>query len=146
MLRLEMTRPRVLVVDDEPIILELISTRLGLAGYEVFTARDGHQALNRLPEVKPAAMVLDINMPGMDGFAVLRHMTLMGAYQNVAVMVLTARNNAGDVERAISLGARDYLAKPFKDEQLINRVGRLLRKAGRAPPPSSGSKTPQVYL
>ena len=95
------TRPRrVLVVEDDAFLLELITTRLELAGFDTRSARDGSQALQRLTEFRPEAMVLDINMP--------------------------ARNSPEDVAKAIKLGARDYLSKPFRDEQLIARVGRLL--------------------
>lgn len=125
-------RPRLLVVDDEPMVLELIVTRLELGGYQCFSARDGFEALGRLQEVRPAGMVLDINMPGLDGFAVLDRMKADESLPSIPTMVLTARNQPQDVARAIALGARDYLAKPFRDEQLQARVARLIRKA---PPP-----------
>lgn len=120
---------RVLVADDEPFILELIVTRLELAGYETRAARDGAQALDRLADFRPEAMVLDINMPKLDGFAVLRNMRAQGLTDKVPTMVLTARNAAEDVASAIQLGAKDYLSKPFRDDQLIARVGRLFARA-----------------
>jgi len=127
------TRPRrVLVVEDDPFLLELITTRLELAGFDTRSARDGNQALQRLTEFRPEAMVLDINMPVLDGFGVLIHMQAQGLTDKTPTMVLTARNSPDDVSKAIKLGARDYLSKPFKDEQLIARVGRLLMRS-RAP-------------
>ena len=121
------TRPRrVLVVEDDPFLLELITTRLELAGFDTRSARDGSKALERLTEFRPEAMVLDINMPVLDGFGVLMHMRAQGLTEKTPTMVLTARNSPEDVSKAIKLGARDYLSKPFKDEQLIARVGRLL--------------------
>lgn len=120
---------RVLVVDDDPNILELIVTRLEIAGFETRRARNGQEALQRLTEFRPEAMVLDINMPVLDGFAVLAHMQAHGLTGKTATMVLTARNNAEDVAKAVRLGARDYLSKPFKDEVLLQRVGRLLSRA-----------------
>ncbi|HEY0647358.1 response regulator [Phenylobacterium sp.] len=124
------TRPRrVLVVEDDPFLLELITTRLELAGFDTRAARDGSQALQRLTEFRPEAMVLDINMPVLDGFGVLIHMQAQGLTEKTPTMVLTARNSPEDVAKAIKLGARDYLSKPFKDEQLIARVGRLLARA-----------------
>jgi len=119
---------RVLVVDDDPFLIELIMTRLAIAEYQVQGARDGVQAIDRLQDFRPEAMVLDINMPGLDGFGVLAYMKGQGLTDKVMTMVLTARNNAEDVSKAISLGAKDYLSKPFKDEQLLARVGRLLSR------------------
>jgi DNA-binding response OmpR family regulator len=124
-----MGRTRILVVEDDPIILDLITTRLGIAGYDTYFARDGFEGLARLHELRPSALVLDINMPRLDGFGLLRKMRLEGL--KTPTMVLTARNQPEDVKQAIELGARDFLSKPFKDEQLLQRVGRLLR---RAPP------------
>lgn len=127
------TRPRrVLVVEDDPFLLELITTRLELAGFDTRAARDGSQALQRLTEFRPEAMVLDINMPVLDGFGVLIHIQAQGLTEKTPTMVLTARNSPEDVSKAIKLGARDYLSKPFKDEQLIARVGRLLMRSRAA--------------
>jgi two-component system OmpR family response regulator len=128
-------RTRILVVEDDPIILDLITTRLDIAGYDTYFARDGFEGLSRLHELRPSALVLDLNMPRLDGFGLLRKMRLEGL--NVPTMVLTARNQPDDVQQAITLGARDFLAKPFKDDQLLQRVGRLLRRA-----PPRPAKTP----
>ena len=122
-------RRKVLVVDDEPYLLELIQTRLELAGFETRTARNGSDALHRVSDFRPEAMVLDINMPILDGFGVLSHMKAVGMSDKVPTMVLTARNSGEDVAKAIQLGAKDYLSKPFKDEALIARVHRLLQRA-----------------
>ncbi len=119
-------RRRLLVVDDEPAVRDLITLRLELAGYHVDTARDGYEALERLSGPRPEAMILDVNMPRMDGFEVLRSVDRLGIAR-VPTMVLTARNAADDVRTAIGLGARDFLAKPFRDDQLLTRVARLLR-------------------
>jgi DNA-binding response OmpR family regulator len=124
-------RTRVLVVEDDQIILDLITTRLDIAGYDTYFARDGFEGLKRLHELRPSALVLDLNMPRLDGFGLLRKMRQEGL--NVPTMVLTARNQPDDVRQAIGLGARDFLAKPFKDEQLLQRVGRLLRRATGRP-------------
>lgn len=120
---------RVLVVDDDPHIVELIVTRLEIAGFETRSARNGNEAIQRFAEFRPEAMVLDINMPVLDGFGVLAHMKAQGLSAKIPTMVLTARNNAGDVARAVQMGARDYLSKPFNDALLIQRVGRLLARA-----------------
>jgi len=122
-----MGKSRILVVDDEPMILELLVTRLEFAGYQTISARDGHEALKRLGDTRPHAMILDVNMPRLDGFGVLKQLHSSARGLTVPVMVLTARYQAGDVQQAIRLGARDFLAKPFNDNQLLLRVRRLLR-------------------
>jgi len=120
---------RILVVDDEPHLLELITTRLSIAGYDTSAARDGREALARLADFQPEAMVLDINMPFIDGFEVLARMRAQGLGDRTPTMVLTARNNAADVAAAIELGAKDYLSKPFRDDQLLARVARLFARS-----------------
>jgi two-component system OmpR family response regulator len=127
--RAETRTRRVLVVEDDVFLQELIMTRLSIAGYTVQGARDGSQAIQRLSDFRPDAMVLDINMPKLDGFGVLAYMKPKGLTEKTQTMVLTARNNAEDVARAVQLGAKDYLSKPFKDEQLLARVGRLFARA-----------------
>lgn len=117
----------VLVVDDDRAIAHLVSTRLTIAGYKVFAARDGNEALAQLADVRPGAMVLDLSMPSLDGFGVLERMAADGG-PLVPTLVLTARHGAADVQRAIALGARDYMAKPFRDRQLLMRVARLFRR------------------
>jgi two-component system OmpR family response regulator len=126
-------RPRVLVVDDDPSIVELITTRLELAGYQTAYARDGYEGMARLQEFRPGALVLDINMPRLDGFGMLRQMKQAGLTGRVATMVLTARNQPEDVQQAVALGARDYLSKPFDDQRLLTRVARLFQKARPRP-------------
>jgi two-component system OmpR family response regulator len=121
--------PRILVVDDDPAILELLTARLLLADYEVSSARDGAQALSAIAEAKPSAMVLDINMPVMDGFGVLKRLKAQGLLATLPTMVLTARHQKDDVVEAIKLGARDYMAKPFDDQIFLLRISRLLRTA-----------------
>ena len=139
-----MRRTRILVVEDDPIVLDLITTRLDLAGYDTYFARDGAEGLARLRELRPRAMVLDLNMPRLDGFGLLRKMEMEGL--SVPTMVLTARNQPDDVKQAIALGARDFLSKPFKDEQLLHRVGRLLRKARPKPAPPPLEVDPEPFL
>ena len=115
---------RVLVVDDDPSIRELVSVRLTLAGNTVLTARHGRDALTRLRERRYDGMVLDLNMPELDGFGVLEQ---IDKHLMPPTLVLTASHSVADVQRAIKLGARDYLSKPFDDRQLLMRVARLFR-------------------
>ncbi len=125
---------RVLVVDDDLMMRELLTTRLSLEGYETYQARDGREALRLIAEVRPAAIVLDINMPEIDGFEVLRHLNKRRLIEEVRVIVLTARNQTADVRRALDLGARDFLTKPFSDAQFLARIARLLRGVPQATP------------
>lgn len=120
---------RVLVVDDELTMRELLSTRLAIAGYDAHEAKDGYEALARLPDLRPSVLILDINMPRMDGFEVLENLRGRDYASGIRIMVLTARNHTADVRRAVALGAHDYLAKPFKDLQFLARMARLLRVA-----------------
>jgi two-component system OmpR family response regulator len=118
---------RILVVDDDKSVLELVTTRLTLAGYNTFNARNGHEALSRLKNLRPAALVLDLNMPSLDGFGVLERMG-KEMTASIPTLVLTASRGPADVQRAIALGARDYLAKPFTAGSLLMRVSRLFRR------------------
>ena len=123
--------PRVLIVEDDPMVLELVTTRLDLAGFQTFYARDGREGLSRIRDLRPDGLVLDINMPVMDGFEVLSQLNAAKSFYP-PTLVLTARNRPEDVKVAIGLGARDFLAKPFRDDQLIARVGRLVRRPTRS--------------
>ena len=140
----EVKQIRILVVEDDPMVLELITTRLSLAGFHTFNARDGYEGLARLKEVSPAAMVLDINMPRLDGFGVLKGMKALGIA--VPTLVLTARNQSSDVQEALKLGASDFLSKPFQDQQLLARVGRLIRKPVARPRPVEAPSPPSIII
>jgi CheY-like chemotaxis protein len=125
---LEKSKTRIFVAEDDPATLELIVTRLSVAGYEVTYARDGHQAVASILANRPNAAILDVNMPILDGFGVMRTLRDNPSVSaRMPIMVLTARNSPEDVQRAIQLGARDFLSKPFKDAHLLERVARLLR-------------------
>lgn len=125
--------PRILVAEDDAGVRELIRTRLTAAGYDTHTAVDGLEAIKRIRYLMPDGVVLDINMPGMDGFGVLEVIRSDVKLRHVRVLVLTARHAAEDVKRALSLGAKDFLTKPFNDGQLTARVARLLRAPIAAP-------------
>ena len=125
------SKRRILVVEDDRSVCDLIRAYLQMAGHEVLIARDGAEALEKARSVRPDAMVLDINLPQIDGFGVLEKLSATPALRP-PTLVLTARHAAGDVRRAISLGARDFLAKPFTEAQLVARVTRLLRTPAEA--------------
>jgi DNA-binding response OmpR family regulator len=127
-------RATILVVEDDAGVRQLIRARLGAADYSVHVARNGVEALDAITRFAPDAMILDINMPELDGFGVLEalHERKGG---KPATMILTARHAEEDVRRAMQLGAKDYLTKPFSEAQLLRRVVRLLRPPY---PPASG--------
>jgi DNA-binding response OmpR family regulator len=126
--------PPVLIVEDDPLIGELLMLRLESAGYRATWLKDGGQALNRIGDVKPSCMVLDLGLPVIDGFQVLQTLRRHALWKTLPIIVLTARHNADDVKRALSLGASDYVAKPFDAQALIKRIERQLAKAAQAPP------------
>jgi len=124
---------RILVAEDDAGVRDLIRTRLSAAGYDTHTAHDGLEAIQRIRDLRPEGLVLDINMPGMDGFGVLEAIKADANLRNTRVLVLTARHAADDVQRAVALGAKDFLTKPFNEKQLVERVARLLRAPIAAP-------------
>lgn len=122
-------KSRILVAEDDSGIRQIIRTRLEGAGYCVETARNGIEALQLLASFHPEGLVLDINMPELDGFGVLERLQ-RAPEMRPPTLVLTARHAADDVKRAVQLGAKDYLTKPFSEAQLLARVGRLMRRLG----------------
>jgi len=136
------TKHRIFVAEDDRLVLELIRTRLLLADYDVSFGRDGWEAIRGIRDNPPTAILLDINMPKLDGFGVLEELKRHPNTASIPVMALTARNAPDDVQRAIKLGARDYLSKPFKDAQLIARVSRLVRMTAPRGSLPSGSQEP----
>lgn len=126
---------RILVVDDEPDIVALVAYHLARAGYGVSTASTGPEALAKATSDLPALLVLDLMLPGMSGFEVLERIRANPATAHIAVLSLTARRDEADRVRGLTLGADDYLTKPFSPQELTLRVGAILRRL-RAPPTS----------
>ena len=119
---------RILVVDDEPDILALVAYHLVKAGYRVATAATGADALRMAQQDVPALIVLDLMLPGMSGLEVLEALRADEATRDVAVLLLTARREEPDRIKGLSLGADDYLTKPFSPQELVLRVGAILRR------------------
>lgn len=119
---------RILVVDDEPNINDLISTSLKFSGFEVRSAMNGAQALTIAEEFKPHALVLDVMMPGMSGFEVCEKLRKDGL--RVGVLFLTAKDSTDDKVTGLTIGGDDYMVKPFSLEELIARVRAILRRTG----------------
>ncbi len=121
---------RLLVVDDEPNIRELLSASLRFAGFEVETAADGQQALALAETYRPDLLVLDVMMPGLDGFGVVRRMRQAG--RRTPVVFLTARDAAEDKISGLTLGGDDYVTKPFSLDEVLARIRAVLRRTGGA--------------
>ena len=117
----------ILVVDDEPGVRDLISDALNLVGLSSITAAHGMEALSKLRDNQIDLMILDINMPTMDGYEVLERMNDQGS--RTPVIVLTARLDREDTKRAFQLGADDFVRKPFGIEELTLRVNAILRRS-----------------
>jgi two-component system phosphate regulon response regulator PhoB len=121
---------RVLVVDDETDIVALVAYHLAKAGYRVSTATSGTEALDAARRERPALIVLDLMLPGMSGFEVLEHLRAGETTRDTAVLMLTARREEQDRIQGLALGADDYLTKPFSPQELVLRVGAILRRVG----------------
>ncbi len=119
----------VLVVDDSPSVRRVVSNMLKTAGWEVQTARDGMEALDVAAKHKPAAVLLDIEMPRMDGYELIATLRSQDQYKHLPLIVLTSRAAGKHHQRAMQLGADAYLVKPYQDEELINTLTTLVRGA-----------------
>jgi len=115
-----------LVVEDDVSVRELIVTTLEGAGYAVSVAEDGIEGLSHLNQKRPAAILLDVNMPRMDGFTMLQRLQADAELKELPVLMLTARSAPEDIRKAIHLGARDYIGKPFEPRQLLRRIDRII--------------------
>ena len=126
---------RVLVVDDEPNISDVVSMALKFQGFEVETAASGSDAVSAVSRFRPQLIVLDVMLPDFDGFEVARRLGAQRA--RVPIIFLTARDATEDKVRGLSIGGDDYVTKPFSLEELVARVRSILRRAGVAEPDSS---------
>jgi len=124
-------KPVVLVVDDEPQMVGVVSYALQVAGFEILTAYDGYQALRAIRERQIDIVVLDVMLPGPDGFEICRQIRRDSL---IPVLLLTARSDQADVITGLELGADDYLSKPFSTRELVLRVQTILRRTRQTPP------------
>ena len=129
---------RILVVEDEPVINQAVTDRLRGSGYDVVQAWDGPGAVDRCRETTPDLVVLDVMLPGFDGFEVCRRIQ---AYRPVPVLMLTARDDESDILVGLGVGADDYLTKPFRMRELVARVAALLRRVERAAELATASRS-----
>ena len=129
---------RILVVDDEPDITALVAYHLARSGYRVSTAGTGQEALKAAREERPDVVVLDLMLPGLSGYDVLRELRRHPDTADVGVILLTARREEADRIKGLSLGADDYLTKPFSPQELTLRVGAVQRRLA-SPAVAAGS-------
>ena len=117
---------RLLVVDDEPNIRDLLATSLRFAGFEVFTASTGNEAIREATENQPDLVVLDVMLPDMDGFTVTRRLRDRG--EQYPILFLTARDETQDKVAGLTVGGDDYVTKPFSLEEVVARIRAVLRR------------------
>jgi DNA-binding response OmpR family regulator len=120
------TGQRILVVEDEQSISEVVALYLGRAGYAVSVAHDGHEALRHLTDHLPALVILDVMLPGVDGLEIARRLRRTG---ETPIILLTSRSGEQDRIEGLELGADDYVTKPFSPQELVSRVRAVLRRA-----------------
>ncbi|MDQ1294181.1 MAG: two-component system, OmpR family, response regulator [Actinomycetota bacterium] len=127
---------RLLVVDDEPSIRELLTASLRFAGFDVVPAADGAQALKLAEQHRPDLVVLDVMLPDMDGFTVTRKLRERGS--QMPILFLTARDETSDKVQGLTVGGDDYVTKPFSLEEVVARIRAVLRRTGALAAETSG--------
>ncbi len=133
---------RILIIEDNADIAELLTIRLELAGYATCKTRDGDSGIGAVYAYKPHAILLDIGLPDRDGFAVLKAIKDDHKTADIPVLMLTARQAMGDIQAALKLGAKDYVTKPFDDRKLLVRIARLL---GESVPRPTAADTHRIW-
>jgi adenylate cyclase len=128
------TRKRILLVDDEPLTLQMLSDILTASGFETLTACDGAEGLARARAEKPDLLILDVMMPKLDGFKVARLLKSDRNYRHIPIIVLTSRAGAGDSEISRQAGADFHLVKPVNPVTLLTHAKRLLETASSGEP------------
>ena len=124
--------PKVLVIDDDPVIVELLRVNFEIEGFEVVVAGDGPEGLARAASAKPDVILSDIMMPRMDGLEVVTQLKRSAATRHIPVLLLSAKAQNAEVQQGLDAGADDYVTKPFDPLELIDRVNAALAKAAKA--------------
>ncbi|MCX6166808.1 MAG: response regulator transcription factor [Sphingobacteriales bacterium] len=125
------TKPKILIVDDEADILELIEYNLKQEGYQVFTATNGQEAITIAKKVLPDLILLDVMMPKMDGIEACRLMRTLPEFKQTFMVFLTARNEEYSEIAGFNVGADDYITKPIKPRSLVSRINAILRRTNQ---------------
>jgi len=131
-------RKKVLIVDDEKDIVDLVAYNLGRNGYDTLTASDGNDALDSASKNSPDLIILDLMLPGIDGMEVARRLKADGKTASIPIVMLTAKGEETDVVVGLTLGADDYVTKPFSMKVLLARVSSVLRRSETGPGAAEG--------
>ena len=123
--------PKILIVDDEADILEIIQFNLSKEGYQVYAARNGQEAISEAQKIRPELIILDVMMPKMDGIEACRQLRALPEFKNTFIVFLTARNEEYSEIAGFNAGADDYIAKPIKPRALVSRINAILRRNGQ---------------
>jgi DNA-binding response OmpR family regulator len=136
----DQNKPRILIVEDHPLIAELVETRLRIEGMQPFKCPGGREALALVGTEPFDAVILDIMMPDVDGYQVLQHIRAQPSTAHLPVIFLTAKATPADIEKGLALGANHYITKPFSGVDLVRKVRLCLeeRKAATAEPAAGG--------
>ncbi|MCH2107627.1 MAG: response regulator transcription factor, partial [Planctomycetes bacterium] len=138
-----MSATRLVVVEDDPDLREVLKESLSREGYEVFAAEDGVLGLELVHEVQPDLVCLDVMMPGKDGIEVCRELRADSRFRKLPILMLTAKGDESDVVLGLGIGADDYLVKPARPKELVARVRALLRR-GKAEAEEVGASVIQA--
>ncbi|MCX7680456.1 MAG: response regulator [Anaerolineae bacterium] len=124
------TPPKILVAEDEKDIRELIGFTLRFAGFDVFLTKNGEEAVEQAPQLKPDLIMLDVRMPKMTGYEACRALKSNPATSTIPIVILSAKGQDGEIQEGIESGADHYIVKPFAPDELTNRVKEILRSVG----------------
>ena len=123
-----MTQKKIVIVEDEPDIMEILQYNLRREGFEVNTATDGRQGLSLIQQIKPDLALLDLMLPGMEGLEICKTLKENKATQTISVIMITAKSEESDIILGLGVGADDYIAKPFSPKEVVARIKAVLRR------------------
>ena len=117
---------KILIVDDEPNLVKILESRLKSNGYDVISAIDGQQGLDRVRQDKPDLVILDLMLPKLHGYEVCKQLRADSTHKDIPIVMLTASGKAGDIQEGLNQGANAYIAKPFQPEALLGIIKALI--------------------
>ena len=123
-----MEKKKIIVVEDEPDLVDVVTYNLQREGYSVLTAQRGDEGLNLIRSERPDLVLLDLMLPGMDGLSICRQMKADGSLRDIPIIIASAKGEESDVVIGLEMGADDYLAKPFSPRELLARIKAVLRR------------------